>query len=449
MAALVDKLPKDAMLEKWLGQYKTNIESTKLAIEDPYKELELLKRRLRQSRRQLGVRFRRIYASADSFLQSIDPMGQLQIEVDGSPRQVNVPLGLAANLRVITQCSEHLTSNPSRIERTRRNFLEASRSVKYSHSEQQRRRRRDRTLRRHERLAYEKGVDAMQRLHQQELERQFLSENAKPFLVEIKRLLDVRRASVASSICNVPLLRPGERPISDWSDIQPVEDVPGNDTGLYSEGLQPWKQSRRAVQHRKTQHNADLEVYLDGLIDHLLAFPRATREDYDTYLEQNYNGLHPMQRFDLHKAALEDLRKFYNEEREVAKADGLSGVLLSPSWAASNDDVDPTQSPTTLYQFQPHNVLARGRTIRRYCRRVARQPSLARHNEGPTTPSSSNPAPSIGSDPIHEEVTDPQNLSAEDRRDRVQRMANLAESIRAQYTGIDGIIYAQSPIMDA
>lgn len=436
------------VLKRALDIYSDQIAQYETLIEEQTNAQDLLKERLLQSRQQSCKLFHLIHTAADAFLLSMEKKRKLARSVVGTSKDaVIVPTQLSSSLRVMTDCYiQRVQPASQRLKQIRREVLELSKTIEETSLPAQRgdakakRRQMFRSLRRQENK-YE-----IQRSQQDQQERQFLDDHARPFLIECKKMPPADIRSETSSTFELAQIE--GRPKEHWSGLQVLSNIPNHRIWPDTEKVADLRHARRELHGQRSGTEEERRQYAIALAGFLYMNRACSKEDFDATWAQN-TGI----AYDVHMKAMENhlvaCQNQYDEELNSASSDEKNG-LVQADWAATRvDDDQPDESPTTKHHLSSPQKRKRSKAVTKYGRDVARRkPSWISPSIGPSaSPNSKNPLSAMADDVYRVEDDASEDMDQENRAKRVKRMEAVAQELRKQFEQDYGMKYVQSPLM--
>ena len=435
--------PHVPALERVLAQHKGEIAKYRAEMENNTEKEEMLRRRLTQSSRELAELLRQIFDASDGFLNALDETGTLGAFHDdrGNLKEgVVVPKAFASGLRMAADRSRLFISNRKNTDQTHKEWMTACNAARASASPAQRSRRRKPRSEKFKVWHREEKDQKLQTKLQEEREKDLLTGVVWDFLVANNLVIIERGVSDESSE------EGAERTRADPQRSPRSHQEYANDSAHRAAVLQPWLTDRRDLLRQRKHLEMSRELYDKELAEHLYAYPRSTKADFDV-MHRKKAKFDQEENERVMTEAIEDIANDYTATREAARAD-VRNLLLSPDWAASANDVEPSLASTLAPYLQSPRLDPKRREVRRYGRDVARRVDLARNpSTSPTSPSSKNLLPSHSGD-LPWDGVDTTTLGSPSRKRRVRHMSAVAANLRAHFDRAqDGPTYIRSPVM--
>jgi hypothetical protein len=382
-------------LEKALELGSNEINGLQAEIDENTEKIDLLKHRLAQSRGELTYLLRQIYNMTDTFLNALDETGKLRRGAIGTEEgDITVPKSFAGSLRMAADCSKLTPSRRRAVTERREQYLKSCESVNACDSPGQRARRRKGKDEHRKRFEQARHAHQMQCEHQDERQRHFLRDVARPFLIANGYMHIPRSPSGVSSVESVVPFPVETHPKGDWSEQQEPLELTESALRLDPAHAELWQKGRKKMSKLRADLDDHREKYARRLEIHLYAFSNSTKAQLDKAMEPQLKMLPD----DRQRRIEDDTRRIdalYARVRNETKDSAIQDLLLSPSWAGSGVDVAPSQA-STLKPFKArYKLQLKDRDIKRWNRGVTRAKPVGKHGSpGGKKPKSGKPAPS-------------------------------------------------------
>lgn len=411
-------------LEIQLNEDRATIEQYKKEIEKSLEEQKLLRFRKWQSSRHLSELLNQVYGLTNIFLFALDKSGKLN---DGTM----VTRGFTTALREAADCSRPLAAEWARLEKLRREChdtrgLPATADLPGGESNEDGSRENLWVKLHHAEMAY-----AKLRAHQDERERHFLGTIAHPFLIDIGRIRNHRRASLASSVEDLVSYNP--QPSAEAPPIPPL--------GERKPELEEFLHGRRELKKWRSRLDSHHSRYSSRLATFLYAWPQSGKENLENDLREELKGKTIQDKEKQLRNNIRLLEDFYRKVGGGTGVEDTPDLLFTAEWAGSVFDVAPSQASSLRPHVEKFKSQTKSRDIRQWYRSVTRlqpdgpdgSPGGRRRIQPEPYPPTLDALPS----PRESEVWDgapSSTLTRERMRLRIQSLNNEREQLRQHFT---------------